>query len=227
MNIKQERGWFPAGNEMLRAFDILSDGAFRLYFYLCLHSSRATAKFSSTQTLLAASVGRSKGSIGKYIEEMKTQKVLDVASARNQHEETEIRICDSFWPYIATEGVLPAAQVKFLDGISQLLRERACVKCHLSQADSDFANELYSRGISLAQIERAVHLACFRKYSSLLAHTTKDLIVSFLYFRDALDEVTDPEQPIHGELMDGYSRNVKSRMLQLEEQWVALRREGR
>ena len=73
----------------------------------------------------------------------------------------------------------------------------------------------------MVQIERAVHLACFRKYFSLLSHTTKDLIVSVLYFRDVINEVTNPEQPIHGETNEWYGINLKMRMLQLEQQWVA------
>ncbi len=227
MKIKQERGWFPAGDEMLRAFNILSDGAFRLYFYVCLHASRTSATYVSSQALLAKSVHRSKGSTGKYIEEMRAAGVLDVNRARNQHEESAMKICERFWPYVYSDGAdLPTEQVTFLQGISQLLHERACVKSRFSNADNDYAIELYARGISLLQIERAVHLACFRKYSSLLSQTTKDLIVSFLYFQDVIDEVTDPEQPIHGQTDEWYGRNLRLRMLQVEQQWIAQHSKG-
>jgi len=42
LNLKQKRGWFPAGDTFRKALAILSDGAFRLFTYLCLEADRRT-----------------------------------------------------------------------------------------------------------------------------------------------------------------------------------------
>jgi len=41
MEIKHSN-WFAAGQEVQRALLLLSDGAFRLYFYLCFTANRST-----------------------------------------------------------------------------------------------------------------------------------------------------------------------------------------
>jgi len=42
--LKQPTGWFAAGREMAQALTLLSDGAFKLYIYLCLQADRHTAR---------------------------------------------------------------------------------------------------------------------------------------------------------------------------------------
>jgi len=36
--LKNPRGWLASGAEVQRAMDLLSDGAFRLFIYLCLNA---------------------------------------------------------------------------------------------------------------------------------------------------------------------------------------------
>ena len=36
--LKQPTGWFAAGREFAQALTLLSDGAFKLYVYICLNS---------------------------------------------------------------------------------------------------------------------------------------------------------------------------------------------
>ena len=38
--LKHPTGWFAVGREMEQALATLSDGAFKLYAYLCLHAKR-------------------------------------------------------------------------------------------------------------------------------------------------------------------------------------------
>ena len=38
MKLKHAHGWFAAGPEMARAMTLLSDGAFKLFVYLCLQA---------------------------------------------------------------------------------------------------------------------------------------------------------------------------------------------
>ena len=47
MKLKHAHGWFAAGPEMARAMALLSDGAFKLFVYLCLQADRETGRMSS------------------------------------------------------------------------------------------------------------------------------------------------------------------------------------
>src|SRR5438093_7200 len=58
--LKNPKGWFAAGAEVEKALTLLSDGAFKLYVYLCLNVRRDTATLETTQTELAR--GLKKGS---------------------------------------------------------------------------------------------------------------------------------------------------------------------
>jgi len=42
--LKQPTGWFAAGREVTQAMRSLSDAAFKLYLYLCLHAERHTGR---------------------------------------------------------------------------------------------------------------------------------------------------------------------------------------
>ena len=53
--------------------------------------------------------------------------------------------------------------------------------------------ELFRDEVSVDQIEQAIALACCRKYVGLLNGTDNEVIRRFSYFRDAIEEVRDPE----------------------------------
>ena len=46
MRLKQATGWFAAGDPMLDALHLLSDGAFKLFAYLALTADRQTGRQS-------------------------------------------------------------------------------------------------------------------------------------------------------------------------------------
>ena len=56
--LKNPKGWFAAGAEVERAMEVLSDGAFKLFVYLCLNARRDTGVLATTQTELARSLRR-------------------------------------------------------------------------------------------------------------------------------------------------------------------------
>ena len=56
--LKSPRGWFAAGAEVQKAMDLLSDGAFRLFVYLCLNARRDTGVLEGSLTQLAKNVKR-------------------------------------------------------------------------------------------------------------------------------------------------------------------------
>jgi hypothetical protein len=69
--------------------------------------------------------------------------------------------------------------------------------------------------VPLELIERAIALGCSRKYVSLLNGTDDELIYSFAYFRDLIDEANDQETPA------GYWDFQKLQLKSLENKCIA------
>jgi hypothetical protein len=224
-NVKAERkdimeikhsNWFAAGPEIQRALMSLSDGAFRLYFYLCLNASRRTGRISMSYCDLAATLERSRRSISSHFDELRHRGICIIHPAVNQHDCTEIEIADEFWPYTkANTGNQPSNVGQNLGQIKTFLSARLCVQCTFTAADQKFATELLARDIALDQIERAIALGCCRRYISLLNGTASDPIFSLLYFRDVIEEVCDREIPI------AYWSYIMPTLEHLEEKWQA------
>jgi hypothetical protein len=59
LSLKQTTGWFPAGDAFRKALAILSDGAFKLFAYLCLEARHR--RFQTTHKELAFAMGKSNG----------------------------------------------------------------------------------------------------------------------------------------------------------------------
>jgi hypothetical protein len=135
--------------------------------------------------------------------------------AVNQHRCTEVEICDDFWPYTKTErGIQPSESARYIASIRCFLSKRACVRSGFTAADEKFAGDLMAQNVPLERIERAIALGCCRKYVSLLNGTDSDIIFSFAYFRDVIEEVCDPEIP------SGYWDYVTPELLHLEKKWA-------
>jgi len=202
-----------------RALILLSDGAFRLYFYLCLEAKRESGSLAVNYVEVASVLSRSRRSITTYFEELRGHGVCRIHPAVNQHRLSQIEICDEYWPYTRLNGSLPyEGQEPYLLKIRSLLDARACVKCPFGAADQKFATALFDSDISIDQIERGIALGCSRKYASLLNGTDSGAIVSFSYFRDLIDEAGDQETAADHW---GY---LKLRLNRYESQWRAMGR---
>jgi hypothetical protein len=70
--LKNPRGWFAAGAEVQKAMGLLSDGAFRLFIYLCLNARRDSGVLEGSLTQLAKNVKRGKHTLRLYLREMET-----------------------------------------------------------------------------------------------------------------------------------------------------------
>jgi hypothetical protein len=99
MKLKHANGWFAAGPEVERALTLLSDGAFRLFMYLCLQASRETGRLSFNDRNLTVVLQKSRRSIITYLDELERHGICQIQSAPNQHRCGCIEICDAFWPY--------------------------------------------------------------------------------------------------------------------------------
>ena len=181
--LKHSTGWSAAGREMEQALAILSDGAFKLYAYLCLHAERGSARLRFRHSELAQSLGKSPRSISSYLNELHRQGVCQVQAAANQHQMGSIEIADRFWPYHKQLSETPLSdQTFYIERVRQLFLSRACVQGTFRTADEKLAAELYRRHVPLERIERAYLLGCARKYIALLNHPGATLISSLHYF---------------------------------------------
>ena len=219
MEIKQSH-WFAAGPEVEAALKLLSDGAFRLYFHICLVASRSTGRIHANYADLACALGRSRRSIATYLEEMRERGVCRINPAVNQHGCTEIEICDEFWSYTKERTAIPPSEWEnFRTQIKSLLSKRACVQCEFAATDERFAAELFARRVSLEEVERAIALACCRKYAGLINGTDNEPIRRLSYFRDSIEEVRDPDAPpIQAQLLSQRIQTVQY----LEEKWLLM-----
>jgi hypothetical protein len=147
---------------------------------------------------------------------LREQGVCHIYPAVNQHHCTKIEIADEFWPYTKGEAVIQASnRERYLAEIRELLSARACIKCAFTAADQEYGADLFNRGVTVDEIERAIALGCCRRYQSLLNRTVKDPIFSFLYFRDLIEEVRDPD------LAPGYLSIIIPEVQRLEKKWLA------
>ena len=212
--LKHSTGWFAAGREMEQALAILSDGAFKLYAYVCLHAERRSARLRFRHSELARSLGKSPRSISSYLNELRCQGMCQVQAAANQHQMGSIEIADRFWPYHKQLSEAPVCdQTFFIERVRQLFLSRACVQGTFSAADEKLAAELYQRHVPLQQIERAYLLGCARKYVALLNQPGAALISSLHYFTALLRELEELK------ISPDYWAYLSHKVDRLEQRW--------
>jgi hypothetical protein len=217
LTLKHPSGFFAAGCEMKEALTLLSDGAFKIYVYVCLHADRRTAQLRFRMAELAQATGHSTRSLTSYLEELRSTEVSLVYRAANQHEVGRIEICDRFWPY---EKQQPASledpeQALFVTRVRGLFLEPACVSSTFSPADEKLAADWYRAGMALDQIQRAILLGCARKYVALFNHPGGSPITSLQYFAALVQEVAGMELNLN------YWRYLAARVRKMENQWRA------
>jgi len=84
LSLKEATGWFAAGDAFRKALVLLSDGAFRLFAYLCLEADRPTGRLRATHKELATALKKSKRIIGTYVAELEAGGVCHVRPGKNQ-----------------------------------------------------------------------------------------------------------------------------------------------
>ena len=198
LTIKNPRGWFAAGSEVARAMTTLSDGAFKLFVYLCLNAQRETGILETSQTQLARNIKKGLQTTRSYLREMESAGVCQCQFSHSPLGRGVVEITESYWPYQRTSGE-PATNgsAAFVAEIKKMLQARACVRASLSTADEIQAREWFDSGTTLERIEQAILMGCIRKYVSWRNNQTRTLIGSLRYFVPVLDELQgqkiDPE----------------------------------
>lgn len=217
LTLKHPTGFFAAGNEMKDALTLLSDGAFKIYVYVCLHADRRTAQLRFRMAELAQATGHSTRSLTSYLDELRNAEVGIISRAANQHQLGRIEIGDRFWPYVkplAASSEDPE-QSLYVARVRGLFLEPACVCSVFSAADEHLAMEWYRTGITLDQVQRAIVMGCARKYVALFNHCGGGSILSLQYFTGVLEEVRSSSMPLD------YWRYLAARLRKMESQWRA------
>jgi hypothetical protein len=214
LTLKNPKGWFAAGAEVEQALMLLSDGAFKLFIYLCLNARRDTAILEGSQTDLSRNLKKSQGAIRNNLRELEAKGVCRLQFSRNPHGRGVVEIKGPFWPYQrATEAAPNDAADSFVAAVKKLLQERACVHTAFSVSDEILARDWFAREIPLGRIEHAVLMGCIRKYVSWRNNQTRTPIGSLRYFESVLTElegqVIDPE----------YWGYLRHRMERMEKLW--------
>jgi len=218
LTLKHPTGFFAAGRGLEDALPLLSDGAFKIFVYVCLHADRRTAQFRFRMAELARATGHSVRSLTTYLEELRRTEVAIVYRAANQHELGRIEICDRFWPYVKAPDVSSGEDPErklYVTRVRGWFLEPACVRSAFSAADEKLATEWYRTGVPLERVERAILMGCARKYVALFNHAGGPLITSLQYFAGIVQEVATLEMPLD------YWRYLTLRMRKMENQWRA------
>jgi len=212
--LKHPSGWFAAGQEMAHALSLLSDGAFKLFVYLCLNADRPSGQMPFRQTELARQLGKSLRAITTYLEELRDRGVCRLQPAANQHHPGQIEIADAFWPYIKpVPAPVDMEQARYTRQLRALFLSQPCVQSDFGAADQKLAASWYQQNVSLETFERAYLLGCTRKYVSLLNHPEGAPIASLSYFAGLLEEVA------HEQVSSGYWRHLAHGLPRLQHKW--------
>ena len=101
VELKRTSGWFAAGAEVLHAATLLSDPAFKLFVWVCLHAERNSGRLPFALTDLAHALGKTESEIRGSLNDLEQAGICRFTTEL-------IEIQDRYWPYQRT--VSPASR---------------------------------------------------------------------------------------------------------------------
>lgn len=193
MQLKQANGWFAADDSFKHALLVLSDGAFKLFACLSLEAERATGRLSFRQGELAEKLGKSRRSIGTYLQELKVAGICRILPSPNQHAGGTLEISPEYWPYTCTQEQTteePSAEIDYIEAIEQLYGSLSCISHPFSQTDRRLVQRWFRRAVvPLEAVEQAILLGCGRKFVAWLNGDDSQPVGSLYYFIPVLEKV--------------------------------------
>jgi hypothetical protein len=214
LRLKQPTGWFAAGREVAQALALLSDGAFKLFLWICLHADRGRGAMRLEPADVARALRKTEAQIAESLREMLRHGICQTTDAG------AIQITDRFWPYArAQTSPQDETPATYVSQIKRLFLERRCVRSTFSAADEELAAQLYHRGVTLQDAEHAILLGSLRKYAALINNGRGTPITSLRYFTVLFEEVKQ-------EIPPGYWTHVARRLQQVERQWRGFDADG-
>jgi hypothetical protein len=215
LKLKNPKGWFAAGEEMQKAITRLTDGAFKIYVYICLNARRNTGVLEINQTELARNLHKSQGNIRKNLRELQNAGVCKTQLTQSRHSKGFIEINPEYWPYDRqSDEPSQKEESAYIAAVKKLLLARACVRPCFSVADERLAREWFEHGILLDQVEQTILLACSRKYISWRNGQSNAHINSLRYFESTLEEIRNKK------IDPDYWGFIRFRMQRVEKLWI-------
>lgn len=223
LKLKNPRNWFAAGLEVQQAMNVLSDGAFKVFMYLCLNARRDSGILRTTQTDLARNLKKTNNTIRKLLHEMEAAGICCQNSFTNSPVgQGTIQIAPPYWPYETNPAESPSpssAADAFVSDLKKALAARACVRRSFSTADEVLARQWFSQGTPLERIKQAILLGCSRKYVSWRNNAAHGPISSLAYFDPIVHE-------IEGQKIDpDYWGYLQFRIQRYDKLWIESHRE--
>jgi hypothetical protein len=205
--LKRASGWFAAGAEVEAALRLLSDAAFKLFVWLCLHAERCCGSIAVTPPELAREMRRSDVEIQANLQELWRQGVCV------RRQDGIVEITDRFWPYQRTrEPVATDDQRVYITQVKRCFLDRSCVRSLFTAADEKLANQLHRDGIPIAVVERAILLGSVRKYIALLNNGGGTPITTLHYFTALFPEVRQPVSEQYWQYVAHKVRTIELRL---------------
>lgn len=211
LRLKQPTGWFAAGREVAQALNLLSDGAFKLFMWICLNADRGLGAMRVEPVQVARVLGKTEAEIRANLRDLFQaeigQPTLDGA----------IQIADRYWPYErAPTGQQAEKLATYINQLKRAFLERRCVRSVFTAADEKIATELFHAGVDIADVEHAILLGSLRKYVALINNGRGTPITSLRYFAALFDEVKHDISP-------SYWVHVARRVRDAERQWTGFK----
>jgi hypothetical protein len=223
MKLKNARNWFAAGVKVQQALETLSDGAFKVFMYICLNAERDTGILHTTQVELARNLKKSHGTIRKYLGEMEQSGICRNSFSNNPVTRGSTQISPHYWPYEreTAQSQTDDGADRFIAEIRKMLAERACVRSSFSTADEVLARQWFKAAVPLDQIGQAILLGCARKYVAWRNNQAVHGPISALrYFEPILEEIGkqkhDPD----------YWEFLRFKIQRHEKLWIEKHQEG-
>ena len=203
--IKDQNRWIAAGDGFRKAAQLLSDGAFKLFFHIALEADNRTGCLETTFKTLANDLRKSKRSIGIYAAELHDKGVCKVQTGENQYCRTKFEILNDYWPYDRNHDVGSTESDVYVNAIRDLYLSLDCTPNRFNQTDVQTAMELERERVPLETVTDALLLGAIRKYSSWLDGKDSSPIGSLMYFKSLITEIQ--KQP----LPNGYKTYLKKK----------------
>ena len=212
LRLKKANGWFPAGEEFLKVMTLLSDGAFKLFVFLCLNADRRTATYCASYRRLGPAIGKSRPSVEAYAAELKAKGLCSVVPTRIPYVGTTFRISEEYWPYASDGSVVNPAK-GYVDSVRDTFLSLGCTSGRFGPSEERQAHELEKHGVTLEVVTDAMLLGACRKYVSWLNGGPSEPIASLRYFEPLIDEVQERPFPA------GYREYMRLEVEKLSKLW--------
>jgi len=212
LRLKQNKGWFPAGESFLNAMSVLSDHTFKLFVFVCLSADRETATYTASSARLAEVLGRSRHTVKACLIELHDKRVCLVD--RIPYVRITFRVADAYWPYeCGDSSAIQTNDGSYVDAVRDLFLGLGCTSGRFGSPEVSQARDLEKRGISLHELEDAMIVGACRKYVSWLSNGLSDPIASLHYFESLIEEIRERPFP------PGYRDHLRMEVTKLAAQW--------